>query len=52
MYVNFCGVSCVIFGRINEARDDVCDDAEVVHSERIVELWAMQELYKILNQRS
>lgn len=27
-----------------EASDEVCDEAEVVHSDRIVVLWAMQEL--------
>ena len=27
-----------------DASDEVCDDAEVVHSERIVVLCAMQEL--------
>lgn len=35
---------CSILGRMREARDDVCDDAEVVHSARMVVLWAMQEL--------
>lgn len=33
-----------ILGRIREARLEVCDEAEVVHSERMVVLWAMQEL--------
>lgn len=50
VYVSFCGESWVIFGRISEARDDVCDDADVVHSERMVELWAMQELKEVLGQ--
>ena len=46
VYVSFCGVSWVIFGRIREASDDVCEEADVVHSERMVELCAMQELGK------
>jgi hypothetical protein len=29
---------------MREARDDVCEDAEVVHSERMVVLCAMHEL--------
>lgn len=33
-----------ILGRMREARDEVCEEAEVVHSLRIVERWAMQEL--------
>ena len=32
-------------GRISEAREEVLDDAEGVHSVRIVELWAMQALW-------
>lgn len=35
---------CSIFGRMREARDEVCDEAEVVHSARMVVLCAMQEL--------
>ena len=31
-------------GRIREAREEVLDEAEGVHSVRIVELWAMQAL--------
>lgn len=31
-----------------EASDEVCDEAEVVHSDRIVVLWAMQELVMLL----
>lgn len=27
-----------------EAREEVCEEAEVVHSARMVLLWAMQEL--------
>lgn len=44
VYVSFCGVSWVILGRISDASDDVCDEAEVVHSERMVLLCAMHEL--------
>ena len=44
MYVSFCGESWVILGRIREASDEVCDDADVVHSDRIVEWCAMHEL--------
>jgi len=29
---------------MSEAREDVWDEAEVVHSARMVELWAMHEL--------
>lgn len=29
---------------MREASEDVCEEAEVVHSVRIVVLWAMQEL--------
>jgi hypothetical protein len=32
---------------MREARDDVCEDAEVVHSLRIVVLCAMQELMNL-----
>jgi hypothetical protein len=39
-------VSCTILGRITEASDEVCDDAEVVHSERMVVLCAIHELRK------
>jgi hypothetical protein len=42
--VSFCGVECSILGRMREAREEVWDEAEVVHSERMVVLWAMQEL--------
>ena len=31
-------------GRMREAREEVCDEAEVVHSERMVVLCAIQEL--------
>lgn len=44
MYVSFCGEVCVIFGRTRDASDDVCEDADVVHSVRIVLLCAMHEL--------
>lgn len=37
-------MSWVILGRISEASEDVCEDAEVVHSERMVVLCAMHEL--------
>ena len=30
---------------MREAREEVWDDAEVVHSARMVVLWAMQELW-------
>jgi hypothetical protein len=33
-------------GRTRDARDDVCDEEDVVHSLRIVLPWAMQELGK------
>lgn len=29
---------------MREARDEVCEEAEVVHSVRMVELWAMHAL--------
>jgi hypothetical protein len=35
---------CSILGRISDAREEVCDDADVVHSARIVVLCAIQEL--------
>lgn len=44
VYVSFCGVSCVILGRMREAREDVCEEAEVVHSDKMVLLCAMHEL--------
>lgn len=34
----------MILGRMSEAREDVCDEAEVVHSDKMVLLCAMQEL--------
>lgn len=34
----------MILGRMMEAREEVCEEAEVVHSARMVLLWAMQEL--------
>ena len=34
----------MILGRTREAREEVCEEAEVVCSVRIVVLWAMQEL--------
>jgi hypothetical protein len=37
-------VAWSILGRMREARLEVWLEAEVVHSERIVVLWAMQEL--------
>lgn len=45
VYVSFCGVSWLILGRMREARDEVCEAAEVVHSVRMVVLWAMHELW-------
>lgn len=30
---------------MRDARDEVCEAAEVVHSERMVVLWAMHELW-------
>ena len=33
-----------ILGRMREASEEVWEEAEVVHSERMVVLWAMQEL--------
>lgn len=42
--MSFCGVLWSILGRTREARLEVWLEAEVVHSDRIVELWAMQEL--------
>jgi len=44
VYVSFCGEACSILGRISEASDDVWLEAEVVHSVRIVEWYAMQAL--------
>lgn len=44
VYVSFCGDEWSILGRISDASDDVCDDAEVVHSARIVVWYAMQAL--------
>lgn len=35
---------CSILGSMRDAREDVCDDAEVVHSLRMVVLCAIQEL--------
>lgn len=35
---------CSILGRMREARDEVWEEADVVHSERIVVLCAIQEL--------
>jgi len=46
VYVSFCGDEWSILGRMSEARDEVCDEAEVVHSLRIVVLCAMHELWK------
>ena len=43
-YVSFCDVEWSILGRMTEARDDVCEDADVVHSVKMVLLWAMHEL--------
>lgn len=45
MYVNFWGSSWDILGRIRDAREDVCDEAEVVHSDRMVVWCAMHELW-------
>lgn len=42
--MSFCGVECWILGRMREARDEVCEEAEVVHSVRIVVWWAMHAL--------
>jgi hypothetical protein len=33
---------------MREASDEVCEEAEVVHSDRIVVSWAMQELRRML----
>lgn len=38
VYVSFWGDSCSILGRMSEASDELCDEADVVHSERIVVL--------------
>lgn len=40
-------MSCFIFGRMSEARDEVWEEAEVVHSVRMVLLCAMHELRTI-----
>lgn len=45
--MSFCGVECWILGRMREARDEVCDEAEVVHSVRIVVWWAMHALRRV-----
>lgn len=37
-------MSWAILGRIKEAREEVWEEAEVVHSDRMVLLCAMQEL--------
>jgi len=42
VYVSFCDVVCVIFGRTSDASEDVADEAEVVCSARIVVLCAIQ----------
>ena len=42
--MSFCGEEWLIFGRISDARDDVCEDAEVVCSVRMVVWYAIQEL--------
>src|SRR5690242_10714778 len=44
VYVSFCGEAWSILGRMREAREEVCEEAEVVHSARIVVLCAMQAL--------
>ena len=46
MYVSFWGDEWSILGRMREASDEVCDEAEVVHSLRMVVLCAMQELVR------
>jgi hypothetical protein len=44
IYVNFAAESWLILGRTSEARDEVCEDADVVCSVRIVVLCAIQAL--------
>jgi hypothetical protein len=36
-------------GRIREAREEVCEAAEVVDSDRMVLLWAIQELEALVS---
>jgi hypothetical protein len=43
--VSFWGSACEILGRMREAREEVCEEAEAECSVRIVLLYAMQELF-------
>lgn len=47
--MSFWGREWSILGRIREASDEVCEEAEVVHSARIVLLWAMHALGGVSN---
>ncbi len=44
VYVSFCGVECVIFGRTMEEREEALEEGEETCSARMVVLWAMQAL--------
>jgi hypothetical protein len=44
VYVSFWADAWSILGRMTDASDDVCDEADVVHSARMVVLCAMHEL--------